>query len=74
LVLQGIIHPVVSVSISRSIPFLLVDYYFSRASSAQWSIINTDYWADDTIEGHYSTNRRGIDLVIETLTTGRMIS
>jgi hypothetical protein len=35
LVLQGIIRLVVSVSITRSIPLLLVDYYSSRVSSAQ---------------------------------------
>ena len=37
LVLEGIIHPVVSVSISRSIP-LLVDYQSSRVSYTQQSV------------------------------------
>ena len=37
LVLEGIIHPVVSVSISRSIP-LLVDYQSSRVSCTQQSV------------------------------------
>ena len=37
LVLEGIIHPVVSVSISRSIP-LLVDYQSSRVSYTQLSV------------------------------------
>jgi hypothetical protein len=45
-VLEGFIHPVISDYITRSIPLLLVDYYFSRASSAQYS----DYWADDILE------------------------
>ena len=39
LVLEGIIRPVVSVSITRSIPLLLVDYQSSRISSAQQSVI-----------------------------------
>jgi hypothetical protein len=65
LVLEGIIQLVVSVYITRSIPLLLVDYWSSR---------NTDYWVDDALEDQYSTNRRGIDLLIETLTAGRMIS
>ena len=38
LVLEGIIHPVVSVSITRSIPLLLVDYQSSRVSSTQQSV------------------------------------
>ena len=36
--LEGIIHPVVSVSITRSIPLLLVDYQTSRVSSVQQSV------------------------------------
>ena len=38
LVLEGIIRPVVSFSITRSIPLLLVDYQTSRVSSAQQSV------------------------------------
>ena len=38
LVLEGIIRPVVSVSITRSIPLLLVEYQSSRVSSAQQSV------------------------------------
>ena len=38
LVLEGIIHPVVSVSIIRSIPLLMVDYQSARVSSAQQSV------------------------------------
>ena len=40
LVLEGIIHPVVSVSISRSIP-LMVDYQSSRVSYTQLSVFLT---------------------------------
>ena len=38
LVLEGIIRPVVSVSITRSIPLLLVDYQSPRVSSSQQSV------------------------------------
>ena len=38
LFLEGIVHQVVSVSITRSIPLLLVDYQSSRVSSAQQSV------------------------------------
>ena len=38
LVLEGITHSVVSVSITRSIPLLLVDYQSSRVLSAQQSV------------------------------------
>jgi hypothetical protein len=52
LVLEGIIRSVVSVSITRSIPLLLVDYRSSKVSSARYrpNDRNTDYWADDTLE------------------------
>ena len=76
LVLEGIIHPVVSVSITRSIP-LLVDYQSSRVSYTQQSVFLSLgrylYWWTISPQGYHSPSNQCFYHWVDTSIGGLLV-
>ena len=76
--LEGIIRPVVSVSITRSIPLLLVDYQTSRVSSAQQSVflsLGLYFFCWQTIRprGYHPSSSQCFYHCVDTSFVGRLL-
>ena len=76
LILEGIIHPVVSVSITGSIP-LLVDYQSSSVSYTQWSVFLSLgrylYWWNISPRGYHTLSSQCFYHWVDTSTVGLLI-
>ena len=76
LVLEGIIHPVVSVSITGSIP-LLVDYQSSRVSYTQQSVflslVRYLYWWSISPRGYHTPSSQCFYHWVDTSTGGLLV-
>ena len=78
LVLEGIIHPVVSVSITRSIPLLLVDYQSSRVSWAQQLVfLSLDRylfcWQTISPRGYHGPSSQCFYHQVDTSSVGKLL-
>ena len=76
--LEGIIRPVVSVSINRSIPFLLVDYQSSRVSSVQQSVFlplgrYLFCWQTISLRGYHPSSNQFFYHQVDTSSVGRLL-
>ena len=76
--LEGIIHPVVSVSITVSIPLRLVDYYTSRVSSAQQSVFLSlgrylFCWQTINRRGYHPSSSQCFYHQVDTSSVGRLL-
>ena len=76
--LEGIIRPVVSVSITRSIPLLLVDYQTSRVSSAQQSVflslcLYLFCWQTIRLRGYHLPSSQCFFHCVYTSSIGRLL-
>ena len=76
LVLECIIHPVVSVSITGSIP-LLVDYLSSRVSYSKWSVFLSLgrylYWWTISLRGYHTPGSQCFYHWVDTSTGGLLV-
>jgi hypothetical protein len=78
LVLEGIIRPVVSVSITWLIPLLVVDYYSSRVSSNQKSVFLSlgrylFCWWNIGLRGYHPPSSQCFYHLVDTSSGGRLL-